>query len=275
MGRSAHIKWMEENREKNSFSRQISEEFNTANGERNNATLLAGLARLLAPNSALSEMTGLPDKDELPPHLQDFIENIQDFDDLEKIEAIHSYTLENFEYINPGMNDQTTGARTALLSQEMTGDCDDYAFFEAALMKYAGIKNTAMFGGNIEYQNEDKTLLDSGGHAVALAKIDGHVYMLDLNIKDPVPMDKEYSAAPVPLTNEGGRSTRETLVSIEIKQAMMFIEFGNNKQAYTWTHDDNKTNNNDTLSTEPQNNSETLNPAAASNIIAPGMPSQR
>ncbi len=225
-------------RERNIFAKTVSAEFNTKNGDMEEFGLWKKLFSDEYESSGLKDLYDYPKKGDLPEHIQSFLHDIEQMDDLEKLQEIHKFTLSNMQYIEQNCYDELTG-KGFFKETMMQGDCDDYALFEALLMRYAGMENTALFGGIIEY-NDGQGKTGGGGHAVALTQVDGVLYMLDLNLASPVVMEDGKSVQMNRLSGEGSDTPSEQTVYTEVKRAMMFLEFGNNKKIYAWTHDDDR-----------------------------------
>ena len=174
-----------------------------------------------------------PNLEDMPDFIQDFIATIKDLPTAEKVQEIHRFTLDNFTYIEQNdcgtrfnfkdfMNDHYQG--------HYSGDCDNYAFFEAAVLNLAGEKDVAVFGGNILYRNPETGRTGGGGHAVALVEDGDDIYMLDLNMRDPVKLDEAKGAGVSPDSGE----PRE----VEIERAMMAVMLGNLNKIMMWKHPD-------------------------------------
>ena len=94
-----------------------------------------------------------------------------------------------------------------IIEKNGVGDCDDYASLEMALLRYAGFDedNIAFIGSNISYIttfNESK--LD---HATTMVSVDGNIYLLDMNLQEPVTIDPEtLMAVGKPSADEIGTS---------------------------------------------------------------------
>lgn len=132
-----------------------------------------------------------PAIEDLPQSFQDMIKSIEGADPSDKLSVIHSFTLDYMAYRIENTNDDRYSDISGIIEKNGVGDCDDYASLEMALLRYAGFDedNIAFIGSNISYIttfNESKT-----DHATAMVSMDGNIYLLDMNLKEPVTINPE------------------------------------------------------------------------------------
>ncbi|MCB1650722.1 MAG: hypothetical protein KDI46_01585, partial [Alphaproteobacteria bacterium] len=230
---------MQRERKQNEFAHTVRDHFSGAAEHFRDWTFWNNWGRIFTPEDVSYSI--LPDQDELPRYLQDFLTEIETLDDLEKIQRIHQFTLDHFEFIEQKENDPIQGF-SELVSGPLKGDCDDYAIFEAGMMHYADLKNSAVFGGLFGYSVSGIEDDEPGGHAVAITQINGKIYMLDVNLRDPVELPLDTLRAENVFSNEGlapdVRPENPSTVQVKIQSSDMFIEYGNNWALYTWMESD-------------------------------------
>ncbi len=142
---------------------------------------------------------------------QEFLDSIKDLSDIEKLEQIHLYTTENFLFLEDSEKNsilydslakdnidvmgqiyiqfmlEDTISSFSSLSSTKYDDCDGYATYMMEMAKKSGISegNIKVLGGVVKYNEV------GGHHAVTIAEIDGHLYMLDLNMVDVVELQQD------------------------------------------------------------------------------------
>lgn len=258
MGKSDTARFAEANLKKNGFSNQISTEFNRANGEVTEYSFWKSIFQDNKDYKDLSSLQKLPDQSTLPQFIQDFLKHVEDLDDIDKIRAIHNFTLQNVDYIDQSCGQDTLNPDKFFKNEKQYGDCDDFAFYNAALMHYAGIKNVGLVGANIKDTFSNGYTDNGTGHAVAVTKIGDQLYILDQNYVEPIPVKDGKSMKATLLSDEGSKNEGKITGNIEIERIKLFVEFGNNKKIYVWDHpDDDKvfvsTCNETTPTTTPNN----------------------
>lgn len=237
MGKPDSISFAEENRRRNSFSREISEEFNRANGTLTEYSFWKSLFEDNDDYKEFRALQKLPEQSQLPQFIQDFLENIKDLDDIDKMRAIHNFTLQNVDYIDQSCGDMLD-PKTFFKDAHQYGDCDDFAFYNSALMHYSGIKNVGLVGANIKDTLSNGITDEGTGHAVAVTKINDQVYILDQNYAEPIPIKDGRSMKETLLSDEGSKNEGRITGQVEIERIKLFVEFGNNQKIYVWNHPD-------------------------------------
>lgn len=237
MGKPDSIAFAEENRRKDNFSNDVSEQFNRAGGSVEKITFWSGLFTKNEAADELKPLQELPKRTELPSFILNFLDEIKDMHDLDKIKAIHNFTLHNVDYIDQSCNDKLN-PKDIFKNEKLYGDCDDFAFYNAALMYYAGIKNVAFIGANVKDTLSNGYSDNGTGHAVAVTKIDDQIYILDQNYVEPIPVKDGKSMKGTLLSDEGSKNEGGITGNIEIERIKLFVEFGNNKKIYVWNHPD-------------------------------------
>lgn len=236
LARRRRERMQERREEQNSFSKSIKDDFNHQNDPHIGLTTLTAIRRIFAPDSFDSQLSTIPDRKDLPTDISEFLDSLEGKSDMEKIRSIHEFTVNNLTYAYPSGEDETTGPRDMIYGPRV-GDCDDFAFFECALLRYAGFEDVAFFGGDIKYQEASSNAsLGGEGHAVAVVEVDGERYLLDLNLPGPVhvPAGQNSGIYPIPGTTDG--------IRLVVEDAYLMIEYGNNRHVSKWRQEEAEAN---------------------------------
>ncbi|MGB4058165.1 MAG: transglutaminase-like domain-containing protein [Alphaproteobacteria bacterium] len=161
----------------------------------------------------IEQVRDFPDKEDLPQKMQDFLKSIETLSPIEKMKKIHEFALNTMTYQVEGNND-IPGGLGGILGKNGKGDCDDYASLEFALLHYAGFKDEDIefLTGKMKYTANGTQVADAA-HAVAIITINGQPYLMDMNMKEPVPLNPNGTAKGL-TSAEGGQQGN---IPIEVK----------------------------------------------------------
>lgn len=152
----------------------------------------------------------LPSITELPLPVQSFLKELEGLSPPEKIELIHTFSLNYIQYDWEEMIQKLSGGDGSLRPfHEITRDpvdvCGGYAVFESALLRYAGFEDEHI-ALMIVYAKHDNQ--ENVGHAVTVVKLQEELYVLDSFLKNVSSLgndmvargQSEFSGKPISIT---------------------------------------------------------------------------
>lgn len=126
----------------------------------------------------------LPPIEQIPKPYQDFISSLGGHDDFEKVQLIHQFVIDTVKPV-PQNSDGESIRPFVDFAKNPTGDCDDYARMNSALMRYADVdmsKSWAMVA-NVRYSKDGKEFPPET-HIMMTYEDDGKFYAIDNNMRD-------------------------------------------------------------------------------------------
>ncbi|MCK5283985.1 MAG: transglutaminase domain-containing protein [Alphaproteobacteria bacterium] len=134
----------------------------------------------------------LPDLKNLPPPIQKFVNSINnnpDLSSLDKIAIIHNFASKEMDYNHKEAKNETSISSNynEVLQNYKSGDCDNHATLEIALLRYTGFppEDITFLGGYFGYRCPTEEEIE---HAVCIVNVDDQLYILDSNMKNPEPL---------------------------------------------------------------------------------------
>jgi len=131
-----------------------------------------------------------PAFEELPTHMQEFIDGLDGLESVEQLNLIRQFTQSAVKYIPSEDESADKVQNFAETLANPKGDCDDIAVFEAGLVKYAMERGVSSFndvwivGGNIGYDFQDGAGNNQSAdleHNFVLVSENDQVFFLDPN----------------------------------------------------------------------------------------------
>ena len=92
------------------------------------------------------------------------------------------------------------------------------------MLRLLGFKDVALFAAGVRYVGE--TYEHPAAHAITLTKVDGQLYALDLNVKEPMALGGA--------TIKNVQTVHNEIVDLQIEQPLALLEFGAGKAFFVW-----------------------------------------
>ena len=175
----------------------------------------------LFSDSNVANITDTPEQVSVPPAIREFLDGLGDMSDVEKMHEVHNFLIDNFEY-KKVENDKVRPNHEYL--QELKGDCDDFSNAQSHMLRLLGFKDVAFLAAGVRYVGETHELPAS--HAITLTKVDGQLYALDVNVKEPMALDGA--------TIKNVQTVHNEIVDLQIEQPWALLEFGAGKAFFVW-----------------------------------------
>lgn len=135
------------------------------------------------------------DLDQTPQHYQDLIQNIDGLSPEEQMRLIDTHVNGSIKPVVQDADGIDPLCNFPEAANSPEGDCDNFASAKFGMLANSDIppEDFSFAAGTINYEaisNGDKAFEEPVGHTFCLVRIDGEVYLMDNNLKEPIKIDQ-------------------------------------------------------------------------------------
>lgn len=176
----------------------------------------------------------VPGIKDLPKSVQYFLSSINGYDPYKKAESINNYINKKIKYEEQPENTPEDVKSFNQIIKSGKGDCDDYAYSKAVLLKNAGFDDVYILGAQVRYTVTAGSS-SPDPHTLTIVKLKDEFYALDSVAGDIYALDRDLrskrSDLELPFTPE---NKAQGGASVQITRILGLSDLSTNNKEYYW-----------------------------------------